>query len=70
MCCNDSDKKDEPAADSNGTTDTTAADDNANQEGETSDANVAVFYYTFADTYIASVRTALDAKLEEMGITY
>ncbi len=64
------DKKDEPAADSNGTTDTTAADDNANQEGETSDANVAVFYYTFADTYIASVRTALDAKLEEMGITY
>ena len=34
------------------------------------DANVAVFYYTFSDTYIASVRTALDAKFDEMGITY
>jgi methyl-galactoside transport system substrate-binding protein len=35
-----------------------------------SDANVAVFYYTFSDTYIASVRTALDAKLNELGVTY
>ncbi len=35
-----------------------------------SSANVAVFYYTFADTYISSVRTALDAKLDELGVTY
>lgn len=38
--------------------------------GDMSDANIAVFYYTFGDTYIASVRTALDAKLDEMGVTY
>lgn len=35
-----------------------------------SDANVAVFYYTYSDTYIASVRTALDEKLDGMGVTY
>lgn len=35
-----------------------------------SDANVAVFYYTYSDTYIASVRTALDAKLDALGVTY
>lgn len=34
------------------------------------DGNVAVFYYTYSDTYIASVRTALDAKLDEMGVEY
>ena len=34
------------------------------------DANVAVFYYTYSDTYISSVRSALDAKLDEMGVTY
>jgi len=35
-----------------------------------SNANVAVFYYTFSDTYISSVRTALDAKLDELGVKY
>lgn len=45
-----------------------AVDDAAG--GDMSDANIAVFYYTFGDTYIASVRTALDAKLDEMGVTY
>lgn len=35
-----------------------------------SDANVAVFYYTFSDTYISSVRTALDAQLDSLGVTY
>ena len=34
------------------------------------DANVAVFYYSFSDTYISSVRTALDAALESAGIKY
>ena len=27
-------------------------------------------YYTYGDTYIASVRTALDAKLDELGVKY
>ena len=30
----------------------------------------AVFYYSFSDTYISSVRTALDAQLEAAGIEY
>ncbi|WP_297197314.1 substrate-binding domain-containing protein [uncultured Flavonifractor sp.] len=34
------------------------------------DAKVAVFYYNYADTYIASVRTALDAALDAAGVTY
>lgn len=35
-----------------------------------SSANVGVFYYTFGDTYISSVRTALDAELDSLGVTY
>ncbi len=38
--------------------------------GDLSDANVAVFYYTYSDTYISSVRTALDAQLDSLGVTY
>jgi methyl-galactoside transport system substrate-binding protein len=33
-------------------------------------ADVHVFYYTYSDTYISTVRTALDAKLSEAGIRY
>lgn len=43
---------------------TTGGDDN------TSDLNVAVFYYAYSDTYISSVRVALDAALDAKGITY
>ncbi len=32
--------------------------------------DVAVFYYTYSDTYISSVRTAMDAALDEAGIKY
>lgn len=32
--------------------------------------NVGVFYYTFADAYITTVRTAMDEKLAAAGITY
>lgn len=39
-------------------------------EGMKSDLNIGVFYYTYADTYIASVRTALDKKLDDMGVKY
>ena len=35
-----------------------------------SELKVGVFYYTFADTYISSVRTALDAQLDTLGVTY
>lgn len=38
--------------------------------GDLSSANVAVFYYTFADTYISSVRTALDKALTDKGIAF
>ncbi len=42
----------------------------AEEAVDLSDANIAVFYYTYSDTYIASVRTALDAELDAMGVTY
>ena len=35
-----------------------------------SDLNVGVFYYTFSDVYITSVRTNMDAKLNELGVTF
>lgn len=35
-----------------------------------SNANVAVFYYTYSDTYISSVRTALDGQLDSLGVKY
>ena len=60
------------------TDDAAAADDAAEEVTDTaeeagadlSSANVAVFYYTYADTYISSVRTALDAQLDALGVTY
>ena len=50
------------------TEDTTPADTSADTEA--SELKVGVFYYTFSDTYIASVRTALDAELDSLGVTY
>ncbi len=38
--------------------------------GRKAGADVHVFYYTYSDTYISTVRAALDAKLEKMGINY
>ena len=32
------------------------------------EGNAQVFWYTMSDTYLASVRTALNAKLDEAGI--
>lgn len=34
------------------------------------DGTVSVFYYTYSDTYISSVRSALDAALDGAGIEY
>ena len=39
-------------------------------EGAKVEGSVAVFYYTYGDTYISSVRTALDAALDAAGIEY
>ncbi len=62
---------------STGTTTDTAAEEEAGdvadaaaETGDLSDANIAVFYYTYSDTYISSVRTALDAKLDSLGVKY
>lgn len=34
------------------------------------DGSIAVFYYTYGDTYISSVRSALDAELDAAGVAY
>lgn len=39
-------------------------------EGAAVDGTVAVLYYTYSDTYISSVRTALDAAFDAAGIAY
>ena len=57
----------------------TEAEDTADAEDTTDsadaaqpalDGEVSVFYYTYGDTYISSVRSALDAALESKGIAY
>ncbi|MEG1658714.1 MAG: galactose ABC transporter substrate-binding protein [Oscillibacter sp.] len=35
-----------------------------------SELNIGVFYYQYSDAYITTVRTNMDAKLTEMGVTY
>ncbi|MDL2295445.1 galactose ABC transporter substrate-binding protein [Lachnospiraceae bacterium OttesenSCG-928-E19] len=41
-------------------------------EGEKSgtSGNVHVFYYSYGDTFISTVRTALDAELDNLGVAY
>lgn len=43
-----------------------AADEAAPAEG----GSIAVFYYTYGDTYISSVRSALDAAFDAAGVAY
>ena len=38
--------------------------------GKRGTADVHVFYYTYSDTYISNVRSALDAQLKNAGISY
>ncbi len=38
--------------------------------GGKEESNVHVFYYTFSDTYVSSVRSTLGAKLREAGVKY
>lgn len=51
-----------------GTGDTATAGDSTS--GTSSGFDATVLYYAYSDTYISSVRTALDADLEAAGITY
>ena len=39
-----------------------------NKSGGTADVHV--FYYTYSDTYISSVRSSLDATLKKDGVSY
>lgn len=71
--CGDTGKDTTTTTDNAGTTNDTAnteADKILDAAGDLSDASVAVFYYTYSDTYISSVRTALDKALDGMGVSY
>lgn len=59
--------KDNSAA-TNTNTDTAAPADTSAPASK--DGSVAVFYYTYGDTYISSVRAALDSALDAAGIKY
>ncbi len=50
--------------------DTTAAPETEALAEAAVDLDVAVFYYTYSDTYISSVRTALDKALTDAGIKF
>ena len=58
-----------PAGDATEAAETKAAETEA-PAAEAVDLDVAVFYYTYSDTYISSVRTALDAALTYAGIKF
>lgn len=47
-----------------------AATESESNTEAASDLNVAVFYYTYSDVYITSVRSELDAQLDALGVTY
>ena len=66
-----------PATETTTTPETTTTEENTTTEEtpaaettEAADLKVGVFYYTFAETYISSVRTALDAQLDSLGVAY
>ena len=50
--------------------DTTEAPETEAPAAEAVDLDVAVFYYTYSDTYISSVRTALDKALTDAGVKF
>lgn len=71
--CGDTGKDTTTTTDNAGTANdaaNTEADNILDAAGDLSDASVAVFYYTYSDTYISSVRTALDKALDGMGVSY
>ena len=56
-----------PAPAETGAAETTPAESGA---PAASDLNVAVFYYNYSDAFISNVRNEMDAKWEELGITF
>ena len=48
----------------------TPSNSESQPSGDDTALKVGVFYYTYADTYISSVRTALDNELNALGVTY
>lgn len=44
--------------------------DSGNQSGNAKTGEIAVFYYTYSDTYISSVRAALDKELKDAGLKF
>lgn len=57
-----------PADEAPAAEDTAAAEEAA--PAANGDASVHVFYYTYSDTYISTVRTALDKELTDAGIKF
>ena len=53
-----------------GSKEETPAEGGEETPAATSELNVGVFYYNFADAYITTVRNEMDAKLTEAGITF
>lgn len=46
------------------------AENGGEENNVAADTKVAVFYYTYGDAYISSVRAALDAELDASGLAY
>ena len=49
---------------------TAGAEETADNAEDAGALKVGVFYYAFSDTYISTVRTALDAELTARGIAF
>ena len=54
----------------NDTKSTEPAGTQGTEPASSGELKVGVFYYTYADTYISSVRTALDNELTSLGVNY
>lgn len=67
--CGGSEKKD-VSTNTASTVSSAAAGSSKDIGKEASSANIGVFYYSFSDTYISSVRTALDEQLKALGVKY
>lgn len=59
-----------PAEDTSTPAENTENKDAAPAETTSREGSVAVFYYTYGDTYISSMRAALDSALDSAGIQY
>lgn len=75
-CGNGAEQTTAPAKDEAASTEQAAApEEKAEAPAESTEApaesgTVAVFYYTYGDTYISSVRSALDAAFDAAGVAY